>query len=174
MRWLLLLLLLVGTSAEAQTENSAVQDTSYANRVVLARQWLTKIGIDEQLRQLFAQGTQAELDAVTTITEEAEAAKQKIAPILREEANKQLPLVAETLAGILASPFSAEELVLCIKSANEQLPVGPLREKFDATEPQLRAAFVEAGTKIGQQIWANALLRLAPSESKALESGMKK
>jgi hypothetical protein len=132
------------------------------------------MGLDAQLKVLFDQGIDAELAAVTAITEEAEQAKQKIAPILREEADKQLELVAETLAGIVAQPFTADELLLCMNSENARPPAGPLREKFEANAPQLRVAFVEAGTLIGQQIWANALLRLSPAESKALERGLTK
>ncbi len=171
MRLLLLLVLVVGSRAHAQTESVIAQDTSLAHRTSLAKQWLTKMGLDDQLKLLFAQGIEAELAAVHVITEEAEHAKQKIEPLLREEADRYHPIVAETLAAIVAQPFTADELQQCANSDDPRALPAPLREKFDANSGALRAAFVEAGSKVGQEIWANALLRLEPSEIKALERG---
>lgn len=175
-RLLSLLLLLGACSPTKHTtiESPISQDTSYANRSALAKQWLARIGMMDQFKLFFEQGIGAQLNSLEAITEEAENAKIKITPILSEEFDRLLPEAFEMLAAPLALAFTTEELIECVNSTEKLPSSGPIREKFEAKEVGLRSAFVFAGTQIGERVWAHAMKRLTPAESKALQLGLSK
>jgi hypothetical protein len=174
---LLILLLLLGACSPAQKTvavSQHAQDTSYAYRVDLTKQWLNRIGLMDQFKLFFQQSMESDLNSLEAVTEEAETAKAKVTPLLGEEFDRLLPEAIEILAAPFAHTFSAAELLECVNSSEKLPSTGPLREKFDANEASLKNAFETAGIQIGMRVWTNALNRLSAAEQKALEQGLSK
>jgi hypothetical protein len=174
---LLILLLLLGACSPAKKTvavSQHAQDTSYAYRVDLTRQWLTRIGLMDQFKLFFQQSMESELNSLQAITEEAESAKVKIVPLLGEEFDRLLPEAIDILAAPFAQTFTAQELLEAVNSSEKLPTAGPLREKFDANQASLKKAFETAGIQIGESVWSNALNRLSVAEQKALEQGLSK